>query len=398
VTLFRYKVFAILLIAMCSPLALADGQSDAQKLKDEALEILKANANKQATAAQYANCIFKLEQAQSILEKAGDHDSNLSQEVNTTLFWARRFSNVQIINELDKLRGGGKEPPPVPKSVEPPKPPPAAVEKDAPPEPPAAMADAKKAFDTADKFAKSHAGDDYAVALSWFKMANDHSGTDYALKALSLAREAQSRFATKSSPAPKEVRPDTPEMKMVAEGEKLAEAHKFDEAISVLKGSLAKNETMVAHSTLGHAYFDRGQQLKDELLPKIEAADKEYRDAWRNAFTVRRGRRVFDPSNSEFVSAKQKCDELGKQSFKAVDYYDKAESEFKAALRMAPDKRDLDAAGHVGLCLSVHGDINFRLRAQTVLNQFLSDYSPATDLERSLYEFCKTELARIRKL
>src|SRR6185369_13523828 len=96
--------------------------SDAQKLKDEALDILKANATKQASAAQYALCIFKLEQAQSILDKSGDHDSNLAQEINTSLFWARKFSNTQVISELEKLRGGSPEPQPV-KKIEPPKPP-----------------------------------------------------------------------------------------------------------------------------------------------------------------------------------------------------------------------------------------------------------------------------------
>jgi tetratricopeptide (TPR) repeat protein len=390
--------------ACCGQHVFADGNSEAQKLKDDALAVLKANSNRQASAAEYASCIYKLEQAQAILEKSGDSDSNLAQEVNTSLFWARKFSNVQVMNELDKLKGGtASMPVPAPKKVEPAKPPPPPPDKELPPEPPPIIAEAKKAFDQAEKFANSHASDDYAVALSWFKMANDYSGTDYALKALGLARAAQARFAAKSAPEkPKDAPPETPEMQALSEGDKLSAAGKFDDAINFFKGALTKNDTMAGHSKLAHAYFDRGQQMKDDLMPKMEQADKEYRDAYKNAIVTRRvgmfTQRYLDQKNPAFVAAKAKCEDLAKQSYKAIDYYEKAESEFKGVLRLAPDKKDFDAAGHVGLCLSVHGDINFRLRAQTVINQFLSDYTPTTDLERSLYEFCKTELARIRKL
>lgn len=388
---------AVVCITIIGATAYADGPENAQKLKDDALEILKANANGHATPEQYASCIYKLEKAQLILAKAGDNDSNLAQEVNTSLFWARKFSNVQIVNELAKLRGGTQEPPPPMNKPEPPAPP---VDKDFPTEPPSAMAEAKKAFDTADNFARSHTRDDYAVALSWFKMANDYSGTDFALKALGLAREAQTRFAAMSARValPKEAVADTPEMKLVADGETLAHAHKFDEAIEVFKVSLAKKETLIVHSRLGLAYYDRGMQMKDDFNSKKEKADKEYWDTRKIAFVVRHGHKFFDPTNPAFVAAEAKCDDLAKQSYKALDYFDKAESEFKAVLRLAPDKKDFDAAGHIGLCLSVHGDINFRLNAQTVLNKFLADYTPSNDLERSLYEYCKTELARIRKM
>jgi tetratricopeptide (TPR) repeat protein len=401
----RSLYYVLLLIFALNTPVFADGNSDAQKLKDEALDILKANATKQASAAQYALCIFKLEQAQSILDKSGDHDSNLAQEINTSLFWARKFSNTQVISELEKLRGGSPEPQPV-KKIEPPKPPPptGVVDKDHPPESSPAIAEAKKAFEAAEKFAQAHANDDYAVALSWFKMASEHSGTDYALKAMSLARAAQERFAAGSGPQTltKELSPDSPEMKLLAHGESLAKANKFEEAIADFRASLEKKETMIAHSKLGHACFDRGQQMKDDLLPKIEKADKDYREAWKNAQVVRRSgmfsERILDVNNPAYVAAKNKCDDLARQSYKAIEFYDKAEAEFKSVLRLAPDNKELDAAGHIGLCLAVHGDLNFRLRAVSVLTKFVADYAPTNDIERSVYEFCKTELARLKKL
>src|SRR5438046_1527313 len=74
----------------------ADPVEDAKTLKEEALQILKANTEKSATPEEYASAIFKLERAQALLEAAGDNDSVMAQEVGSSLFWARRFSNVKV--------------------------------------------------------------------------------------------------------------------------------------------------------------------------------------------------------------------------------------------------------------------------------------------------------------
>jgi tetratricopeptide (TPR) repeat protein len=392
----------ILLIAVtCCAVARADSTSDAEKLKGEALEILKANSARQATPEQYADCIFKLEKAQQILDKANDNDSALAQEVSSSLFWARKFSDVHVIAALDKLHGGAKEPaPPPPPPAK--KPDPAKAPDEAESEVKSALAEAKKAFSQAEAFAQSHSGDDYAVALRWFKVANDNSGTDYALKALDLAREAQTRFATKSQPAPVEKLPDTPEMKLVIDGDALTKAGKFEEAIGVYKASLGKKETIEAHRQLAHAYFSRGQQLKDKLMPELEKADQEYQKAYKAALVTHRslgGRAylVLDRNNPGLLAAVEKSQALGKQSYKVVsEYYDRAQAEFKSVVRMATDGKDLDADGHICLCLSVRGDNNYRMLARQHIVKFLADYKPTTDLERSLYEYCKTELVRLK--
>ena len=383
--------------------ARADNSGDALKLKDEALEILKANSLRQATPEQYADCIFKLEKAQQLLDQANDNDSALAQEVSSSLFWARKFSDVHVIAALDKLHGGAKEPPP-PATPPPPakKPEPAKAPDEAESEVKSALAEAKKAYTQAEAFAQSHASDDYAVALRWFKVANDNSGTDYALKALDLARAAQSRFASASQPAPTEKLPDTPEMKLVTDGNELVKAGKFEEAIAVFKASLEKKESIQAHRQLAHALFSRGQQLKDKLLPQLEQADQEYQKAYKAALVTHRslgGRAylVLDRNNPGLLAAVQKSQDLGKQSYKVVsDYYDRAQTEFKAVIRMAPEGKDLDADGHICMCLAVRGDTNYRSLARQHIVKFLADYKPATDLERSLYEYCKTELTRLK--
>jgi hypothetical protein len=395
----KFRLHAVLvLMTVISTFAIADAQSDAQKLKDEAVDILKANAQRQASNEQYADCIFKLEKAQAILEKANDTESALAQEVSSSLFWARRFSNIAVINALEKLRAGGAAPPPVAKRTEPPKP----VQKKAEDEPEDTnpeLALAKKAFEAAQKFASTKSNDDYAVAMRWFQVAGEYSGTDYGLKALGLAREAQTRFSAKAAPAAAEALPDTPEMKLVIEADALAASGKFEQSFALYLSSLKVKETPIAHRKLGHAYFKRAQQLKDEFLPEFEAAEAERREAYRGAFTTVRtlggSRRKFNPNHPPLVAAMRKQQDLVKKAYVSIAFYDKAHDEFKGVLRLAANGKDLDAAGHQALCLAVKGDPNVRARARQMLLSFLKDYSPANDLERSLYEFCKAELGRI---
>jgi tetratricopeptide (TPR) repeat protein len=392
----RLSVF-VLGFAVCSAV-LADAASDARALKDEAVEVLKANATRTATPEQYAACILKLEQAQALLEKAGDSNSALAQEVGSSLFWARRFSDVKVLAALDKLRGG-KAPPPTPaKKAEPVKPP-AAKTPDEPDEPPPILAEAKRAFEGAQAFVASHGGDDYAVALRWFQMAAEHPGNDYALKALTLAREAQTRFSAKSAPV-EEALPDTPEMKVVKEGDALAAQGKYEESLALYQSSIKVKDTLIAHRRLGHANYRRAQQLKDDFMPKFEAAEAERRQAYKEAFktvrTLRGVGRKFDPNYPPLVEARRKEAELIKQANVAIQAYERAFGEFGSVLKMAPNGKDLDAAGHQALCLSVKGDMNARQRARQLLTAFIADYTPANDIERSLYEFCKTELERLR--
>jgi hypothetical protein len=397
----RNKTLLVTLVLLSTVAAWADAQSDAEKLKNEALDILKANSNRQASDAQYASCIFKLEQAQAILDKAKDDNSPLAQEVSSSLFWARRFSNVPILKELDKLRAGAPMPPPPPvaKKTEPAKPAVKKPDEEDEAEPPAVLAEAKKAYSAAESFAQSHANDDYAVALRWFQVANEHPGTDYAMKALELARQAQVRFSAKS--VPEEALPDTPEMKFVKDADAMAKSGKMEEAIALYQTSIKTKDNPVAHRKLGHFYYQRAQALKDELLPKFEENEAAWRKARKEAFvmvkTMSGMRRKFNPSYPPLVEANKKQLDLVKQANVSIANYDKAFEEFRAVLKLAANGKDLDAAGHQALCLTVKGDANARQRGRQLINQVLADYTPANDVERNIYEFCKTELARINK-
>jgi len=64
-------------------------------------------------------------------------------------------------------------------------------------------------------------------------------------------------------------------------------------------------------------------------------------------------------------------------------------------LRLSPTKKDLIASGFIGMCLI--------RRTQTIssgkshMAQFMRDYTPSNDDERGIYEYCKTELAKLTR-
>jgi hypothetical protein len=383
----------LLFVALCVTGAHADPQSEAKQLKDEALKILKENSTKTASAEEYATCIVKLEKAQSLLEGANDSDSALAQEVASSLFWARRFSNVDVINVIQKMRGKAPMPVPVRRT-----PPPAA--KPAPGTPPdspevARAKEADKAFGDAQSFATSHHDDDYAVALRWFQMAGEYAGTDAALKALELAREAQKRHMAKSGTlqASAEESADLPAAAKTSDG--LVEHKQYENAIGVLRDAVKQDDTPLLRRRLAKAIFFRAQQIKDELKPKFDANNEDYKRAWNGAWRQTSIGRVFNPDDPGLTKVKRETASLLKESDGAMKLYQEAEINFKAILKAAPDNKDFEAAAYVGLCQSSRPF--FKRQGQRTLEDFTKAYTPANDLERTLYEFCKAEIERIRK-
>jgi tetratricopeptide (TPR) repeat protein len=314
------------------------------------------------------------------------------------------MSNTNVIGEIQRQRvsaGVGTTPPPPP--------PPAAEKKEeiasfVDPR----LAEAKKKFDAGMEYAKANESNLYAVALRWFQIADQISGTDYSVKAMSLARAAQERFAElqkKATPAAGGGQPapedaGTPEMQLIKEGDKYLEAGNFEKAIGAYGASLQKKETILANRRLGHAHFDRAQAQKEALLPQFEAVDTEYRAAYRAAVQERRSmlgvRRYVDWNSPALVEAKKKVDELNAKARIALNNYDAAATRFNALLKLAPQGKDLDASGHAALCYSVRrADAAFRARGRQLLVAFLEGYKPANDIERTVYEFCRTELEQL---
>jgi tetratricopeptide (TPR) repeat protein len=391
--------FVALSIAVC-PCTWADPQSEAAALKDSSLNILKATANSDATPAEMAKCIYDLEKAAALLESVHDTDSDLAKEVNTALYWSRKRSTLAIDAALDKLHGGagGFKP----SALKKPDAKIAKTDPNDPGDPSAGMEDARKAYQDAERFAKSHTNDDYVVSLHWFQMASQHPGTDYSLKALANARDAQARFSSNNPNAKKEVIPDTPEMKPVLEGDREVAEKRYTQAIGLYQASLKIKETAVAHRKLGQAYYADAQVVKQAVIDKCTAVYPEWKAARDKAYIMRQTlgggqRRVFNPNDPAYVEASRKYRAAFAEGDKAFELFDKAQIEFKAVLKLAPNGKDLISAGTIGICLSQKPEPLLRAHARTYIAGFLKDYSPANDDERTVYEYCKTELERISK-
>lgn len=382
--------FAVLGAAAC---AWADPAVDAKTLKEEALQILKANASKEATPEEYANCIFKLERAQALLETAGDDSSALAQEVSSSLFWARRFSNIKVLAALDVLKGQRPSAPPPKKTPKAAAQPAKAAESETPEMLRSRLSEA--AFTAAGGFANAHSGDDYAVALAWFKMASEHPGTDSALKALELARAAQLRFAGKKEVV-EEVLPDTPEMALVKQGDEMANQKKYEASFSLFDQSIKLKESLVAYRHKANAHFQRAQQIRDELKPRWTRNRADYQTAYQNSWVTNRfGQKFYNPDSAAMGAWKRDLAALQKESDVANKNFEEAERAFAKVLKLAPEGKDFEAAGYMGLCIGVRPF--FRMKGVTTLESFIKDYAPANDIQRSLYEFCKTEIERLKK-
>jgi hypothetical protein len=381
-------------LAVClNAFVLADDErvGDAEELKNEATAIIKAHSTKPVSPKEYAMAVYRLEKAQSLLEAAGDANSALAQEVNSSLFWARRCSNVHIIKELDKIHA--ENPPLKLASKDPAK---KKEKAEGAPDEIDTQADARNAFNAAQEFAKLKANDDYAVSLRYFQMANEHPGTDYAMKAMSLSRDHLMKHTMKSGSAKEEI-PDTDEMKPLKAADALVEQGKIEQSFDLYKESIKLKDTVIAHRKLGLAYFQRAQQMKDDINPRFEALNVEYKEAYAASWVqIGHGKsspKQFNPNNPKWVAVKKKHQDLIGEANQAMVRYLYAQWEFEKILKMSPNNRDFDAAAFTGIALSARPDM--KGRAQQYLKKFLSDYEPTNDLERLVYEYCKTESDRV---
>lgn len=370
---------------------------DATDLLADAKATLSAHRQSPAAPKVYAQCIYNLEKAQNLLESTGDSSSNLAQEVNSTLFWAKRFSNLEISNELTKLRAASGAPKTSPKT--------AAVAK------PAAqgtipeaeiLAKAKAAYEDAERFAQANT-DPFAESLRWFQVSSQFAGTEYALKALEKARDAQGRLSADSADAKPsrlkqemvETKAATPEFDLLREGEKLEAAGKFDEALAKYKESVAIKDTIPVERRMGHVHFKIAQKVEEKLLPQYQAMDKEYSEAYQKAYELIGGNRYFNTRNPALVAAQRKLDALRKEADGIAAQAADAQACFDKILKLAPEHKDFDAAAYSAVSMSRRPTV--KLTARTYIKEFLKNYAPTDGTEQITYEYCKSEFERLGK-
>jgi tetratricopeptide (TPR) repeat protein len=378
-------ILTVLALLLAAPTARAADVSEAQELYDEAQDTLKKNSVSTVPPKDYATAMLKLEKASEILDKGGQNNSQLASDVAAANFWAGRCSNVKILAELDKLRAAGGLPPRPPrkaKGVATEEGGLAGLETDS---------EAAKAFQAAQEYADGNKEEDFKQALRWFQVAGEHPGTVHAYKALQLSQQALARFLAKNA-ANTEQLEDTPENKPVKEGDILALGGDYEKAIGKYKESLRLKNTILAQRRLGHAYYLRAQQMKDDLVPKWQDLKPKYIEAWQGAWSTGTGGvKYFRNDYGPYAAVKPEFDKIDQQLRRALSYYQEGRWAFESILKQAPAGKDLDAAAHVALCYCIRPED----RARTAANQlksFLQKYEAGNDTERMLYEYCKIEL------
>jgi len=400
---FAFAVMAAQAVAWAGP------EEEARQLKEEANKILQGGGSGVTMDPKlYAQCVVKLERAFDLLDKANKLESDLAVEVSNALYWARKFTTTTIIGEIQReqatvARASNEPPKPLDKKPEPP-----VKTPDKKPVVPAGDDDddgpsftkQKKAYEDAEGYAQKQVRDDYAVALNWFKVADQLAGTEFAVKALAQARAAQQRFAKKSGSIKEVPLADTPAMALVSDGDTYLSQGKYDEAIMRYRDSLKKEVSIVATRRVAHAYFSYAQKHKDKLMPQFEVAGKEYdrakAAATKERHTLSGMRRIVNWNAPALVAASKKIRDLQSEAQDAVEAYSNAAGYFRSLLNMAPNKMDFDAAAHYALCFSVkRSDVYACADAKRLLLELLSNYKPTTDVERTLYEFCRSELVQL---
>lgn len=341
------------LSAFCGPV------EDARQLHKEAQDILRASSGTVADPKVYAEAVKKLQKAQALLEdasKAGAGNDSLEQEVSASLFWARRFCNVNVLNELNKT-SPSKD---APKAVDP--------------------GGAEAAYRKAEEYERTHNDDDYAIALRWFQFSTEYSGTDWSLRALALARAAQARQAQatkKNAPAgstePAEYR------KLMSEGEILFQLKKYDEALAKFMDAKKSDDTVPVNRSVGNTYVELGHGMRDQYGSEYIPLLKQYQAAVQ--------RKDIPTATRLSAQAKELVARLKPLEQKALKSYDLAQAQFQHGLELAKGK-DLECEAQIAILYFDRGR-DSHVQAKLHLAEMLAKYSPANDEERTVYEYSK---------
>jgi hypothetical protein len=342
---------SLFIAAMSLREAAASAVDDARQLHTDANKILRASSGQVADPKIYAEAVEKLEKAQALLEQAAQAKTPgidaLQQEVSASLFWARRFSNVKVIDELQK-------------NV---KPPDAAV--------------AAAAFKQAEQYESTHAGDDYAIALRWFQFSAEQAGTDFAIRGLARAREAQSRVKTAEDAKKRASLPA--DQKLIDEGNELFQQKNFDAAMAKYLDARKATDTPLVERRIGHTFVEKGHLLRDQYATEYLPVRKEYEAARQRgdqAAVAAITQRARD------LVAKLKPVEEG-----ALKAYVDAEQAFQKGLTLAKGK-DLECEAYLAFLNYDRGKDHHQKARQQLMDLF-GKYSPADDEERTTFEFAK---------
>ena len=368
-------------LASCASLY-ASQADEARQLKEEAQQILRSASGAAADPKVYADAVRKLQKADALLEEAAKSDPKgmeaLQEEVSSALFWAKRFATVLVADELHKPGSSGPAPGPTPG--------PAPVPVKAPEPTPEKAPDlnlAESAFKKSEAFESAHAGDDHAIALRWFQIADQFTGTDWSLRAITRAQEAQARYraaeAAKRAPAA----PLSEDLKLIEAGNALYLEKKFAEALAKFSAAEKLTDTTLVQRRIAHTHLEIGYQARDQYSAQYLPLLNKYNDAVRRG--DQRGAARYKAEAGSMVSRLRPLEQ------EALKNYTEAREAFQRGLELAKGK-DLDCEAGVAILYYERKD---RMRARQLLDEVLSKYKPANDEERTIFEYSRTLFKKI---
>ena len=360
-----------LALALSSANAFGADLERAQALREEGKAMLKKARGTGGDPIRGSHdAIEKLQEAAALLEDAaqGSSEAVLLQDINSLIFWTRRTTPLDI---RALIRNSSNSSAPQPSS----KPEPAKAD-------PSDPAEAAAALAQAEAYARSHPDDPVTCAARFFEIADRYKDIhDVAFKAISRMRESQrlAKERTALREAEAKFAGLARDGKLEVEGDRAYAARDFERAALKYGQAIAIEETAGRRRKLGHALFERAQELRAEYSKAYLAGLRKYNQA-----TRRRDARGMKRARNEAARA-------GRISKSAIMHYERAEAAFRAAWN-ASGRVDLDAEMHMALTFVIRREAKHIRRAKKILERILLNYHDglATDEERTLYACVET--------
>jgi hypothetical protein len=323
--------------------------------------------------------IEKFEEAAALLKGApeGSPEAELLQDINSNIYWARKTTPIDIRSMLKESGGspGSGHSSAAASSASSSAAEPATPRSSNPAEAAAALA-------RAEAYAQSHQDDPETCAARFFEVADRFKDVhDVAFKAISRVQEiqrlAKERKALREAEAGFGALPQ--DEKLVVEGDRAYAVRDFDQAAAKYRQAIGMKRTADRHRKLGHAMFERAQQLRGDYTRAYLEGLNNYRLAQSRGDRGGMQRALAENARASTISKD------------AIAHYERAEAAFRAAWD-ACGRLDLDSELHMALTFVVRKQSRHLTRAKEILERILFNYHDklVTDEERTLYAYAET--------
>jgi tetratricopeptide (TPR) repeat protein len=373
----RLGVVALAAAALVSSAASASAVEDVKRIYAEGMNILKAARAPDGDVVKGSKAAIALfEKAAGLLGEPADEspEAELLQDINSMLFWTRRTTPMDMSEIFGGSSGSSGSR--------------ASSEKESSDETPATdlRALARKApgdLARAEAYARAHPKDYMSCSARFFEVADRYKDLhDIAFRAISRAQEfqrlADGEEAHRKAEAEFATLPR--EEQLTFRGDQAYTAKDYVEAAGKYAAAIKIKATPGRYRKLGHAHFNRAQDIRVEYTMAYLKARKTYAAALN-----RNDGRAAARATTEARAA-------GGIATRARDAYLEAEVAFQHARRKSPDHLDLDSDIHIALAHLIRRKPSYMRKAADMFQKILLTYHGKLkdDQDRTLYALAET--------